>query len=205
MRPGSTATAKRRMIREPSQRRSVRAPSRGRRACAAAWRCAVLLAAVLQAAAPAAANELTDQVDRLFVMGFEDPQGATAALRTLQARTPPTPENARALLVGMGLVAADSHMAQETAAFARELGGLAPSVGPIALADAHLVQADLEFEGMQEENGNVEARAAVAGYSPFCESVEPAMAVRCDRFNWFYALLFAGYGAHGERNTAAAA
>ncbi len=31
------------------------------------------------------------------------------------------------------------------------------------------------------------------------------MAAQCDRFNWFYALLFAGYGAHGERNAGAAA
>ena len=31
------------------------------------------------------------------------------------------------------------------------------------------------------------------------------MAARCDRFNWFYALMFAAYGAQGERNTAAAA
>jgi diguanylate cyclase (GGDEF)-like protein len=58
---------------------------------------------------------------------------------------------------------------------------------------------------MQEENGNVEARAAVAGYSVYCESKDPALAAQCDRFNWFYALMFAGYGAHGERNPAAAA
>ena len=103
------------------------------------------------------------------------------------------------------MVAADNHLAPETAAAAKALRALAASAGPIAEADAHLVNADLEFGGMQEENGNVEARAAVAGYSPYCESKDAAKAAQCDRFNWFYALLFAAYGAHGERNSAAAA
>ena len=144
-------------------------------------------------------------VDRLIVQGFEDPQGANAGLKALQAATPATPDNARALLVGFGMVAADNHLAKETAAAAQALRALAPTAGPIAEADAHLVSAELEFEGMQEENGNVEARAAVAGYSPYCEAKDPALAAQCDRFNWFYALLTAGYGAHGERNSGAAA
>ena len=103
------------------------------------------------------------------------------------------------------MVAADNHQAAETAAAAKALRALAPTVGPIAEADAHLVNADLEFEGMQEESGNVEARAAVAGYSPYCDSGDAAMAAQCDPHNWFYALMFAGYGAQGERNSAAAA
>ena len=144
-------------------------------------------------------------VDRLIVQGFEDPQGANAGLKALQAATPATPDNARALLVGFGMVAADNHLAKETAAAAQALRALASTAGPIAEADAHLVSAELEFEGMQEENGNVEARAAVAGYSPYCEAKDPALAAQCDRFNWFYALLTAGYGAHGERNSGAAA
>ena len=167
------------------------------RACAAA--CLSL------AAAAAPASELTQAVDRLIVQGFEDPQGANAALHALQAATPATPDNTRALLVGFGMVAADNHLPRETAAAAKALRELAATAGPIADADAHLVNADLEFEGMQEENGNVEARAAVAGYSPFCESKDAALAARCDRFNWFYALMYAAYGAHGERNSAAAA
>jgi len=162
-------------------------------------------AGLVLAAAAAPASELTRAVDRLIVQGFEDPQGADAGLRALQAAMPATPENTRALLVGFGMVAADNHLAKETADAAKALRELAATAGPIAEADAHLVNADLEFEGMQEENGNVEARAAVAGYSPFCESREPEAAARCDRFNWFYALLFAAYGAHGERNPGAAA
>jgi diguanylate cyclase (GGDEF)-like protein len=170
------------------------------------WRaaaCAGLVAGLL--AAGARASELTEAVDRLIVQGFEDPRGADAGLKALQAATPATPDNTRALLVGFGMVAADNHLAGETADAARALRELAATAGPIAEADAHLVNADLEFEGMQEENGNVEARAAVAGYAPFCEAKDPAQAAQCDRFNWFYALLFAGYGAHGERNSAAAA
>ena len=172
------------------------------------WRTAartVLAAALLVAAAATQASDLSRAVDRLIVQGFEDPMGADAGLKALQAATPATPETRRALLVGFGMVAADNHLARETADAARALRELAATAGPIAEADAHLVNADLEFEGMQEENGNVEARAAVAGYSPFCESRDPALAARCDRFNWFYALLYAGYGAHGERNPAAAA
>ncbi|MEP6504958.1 MAG: hypothetical protein ABJD97_16575, partial [Betaproteobacteria bacterium] len=167
--------------------------------------CAVLCAALLLPMSHAGASELSAEVDRLVVQGFEDPQGAMTALKLLQARTPATPENTRAILVGLGLVAADSHLERETAAIASQLAALAASAGPIAAADAHLVNADLEFEGMQEENGNLEARAAVAGYAPFCDSRDPALAAQCDRFNWFYALLYAGYGAHGERNAAAAA
>jgi diguanylate cyclase (GGDEF)-like protein len=175
-----------------------------RRAPAAAARATVSTALLL--AAPAAmASDLTQAVDRLVVQGFEDPQGANAGLHALQAATPATPENTRALLVGFGLVAADNHVAQDTAVAARALTALAATAGPIAAADAHLVGADLEFEGLQEENGNAEARAAVAGYAPYCEGEDPALAAKCDRFNWFQALLFAAYGAHGERHTAAAA
>ena len=176
-------------------------PRHRRRAAA----CAGLATSLLLAATGATATELTEAVDRLIVQGFEDPQGANAGLKALQAATPATPDNARALLVGFGMVAADSHLAKETAEAAKALRELAPSAGPIAEADAHLVNAELEFEGMQEENGNVEARAAVAGYSAFCEAKDPGLAAQCDRFNWFYALLTAGYGAHGERNSAAAA
>ena len=166
---------------------------------------ASVAAGLLMAASLAGASELSQTVDRIVVQGFEDPQGADAALRALQAATPATPENARALLVGFGMVAADNHLATQTAAAAKALRELAATAGPLAEADAHMVSADLEFEGMQEENGNVEARAAVAGYSPYCESKDAALAAQCDRYNWFYALLFAGYGAHGERNSAAAA
>ncbi|MEO5686335.1 MAG: diguanylate cyclase [Burkholderiaceae bacterium] len=166
---------------------------------------AALAAVLLLAGATAGASDLSQAVDRLIVQGFEDPQGANAGLSALQAATPVTPDNTRALLVGLGMVAADNHLAPETAAAAKALRDLAGSAGPIAEADAHLINANLEFGGMQEENGNVEARAAVAGYSPYCESRDAAMAAQCDRFNWFYALLFAAYGAHGERNSAAAA
>ncbi len=172
------------------------------------WRAAAragLAASLMLGAAGAQASPLSEAVDRLIVQGFEDPQGADAGLKALQAATPATPDNTRALLVGFGMVAADNHLAKETAEAAKALRELAASAGPLAEADAHLVNADLEFEGMQEENGNVEARAAVAGYSVWCEAKDPALAAQCDRFNWFYALLFAGYGAHGERNSAAAA
>ena len=185
------------MSRERSRRRAAPAihPT-VRTACAAA---------LLLVGAAAGASELSRAVDRLVVQGFEDPQGANAGLRALQAAAPATPANMRALLVGFGMVAADNHRAAETAAAAQALRDLAATAGPIAEADAHMVGADLEFEGMQEENGNVEARAAVAGYSPYCESRDPAMAAQCDRHDWFYALMFAGYGAQGERNPAAAA
>ena len=172
------------------------------------WRAAAraaFAAGLLLAAVATHASELTLAVDRLITQGFEDPRGADAGLKALQAATPATPENTRALLVGFGMVAADNHLAGQTADAAKALRDLAATAGPIAEADAHLVNADLEFEGMQEENGNVEARAAVAGYSVYCESKDPALAAQCDRFNWFYALMFAGYGAHGERNPAAAA
>jgi len=195
------------MSRDDSRRRLARG-ARARhalRAVAAAMTLAAAGAACAAGTAPAPGAGLAQAVDRLVVQGFEDPQAALAGLRALQAATPGTPDNTRALLVGFGLVAADSHLAAETAEAAKALRDLAATVGPIAEADAHLVNADLEFEGMKEENGNVEARAAVAGYAPFCESRDPALAVRCDRFNWFYALLFAAYGAHGERNPAAAA
>jgi len=168
-------------------------------------RAAAAAAAGLMLAAAAPAADLARAIDRLVVQGFEDAQGANAGLRALQLTTPATPDNTRALLVGFGLVAADNHLARETADIAKALRELAATAGPIAEADAHLVNADLEFEGMQEENGNVEARAAVAGYSPYCEARDPALSAQCDRFNWFYALLFAAYGAHGERNPAAAA
>ena len=168
------------------------------------WRAAAC-ASLLLAAFGARASELTEAVDRLIVQGFEDPKGADTGLKALQAATPATPDNTRALLVGFGMVAADNHLAKETAEAAKALRDLAASAGPIAEADAHLVNADLEFEGMQEENGNVEARAAVAGYSAYCEAKDPALAAQCDRFNWFYALVYAAYGAHGERNSAAAA
>lgn len=190
------------MSRDESRRRLARGARRALRAITAAPLLAAVAAAVAAAPPP---PTVAQAVDRLIVQGFEDPQGALAGLRTLQSSTPTTPDNIRALLVGFGMVAADSHLAPETADAARALRDLAATVGPIAEADAHLVHADLEFEGMQEENGNVEARAAVAGYAPFCESHDPAQAARCDRFNWFYALLFAAYGAQGERNPAAAA
>ena len=181
------------------------APFADRRATLRAAARACAGAGLLLLATAASASELTQAVDRLVVQGFEDPQGANAGLRALQAATPATPDNTRALLVGFGMVAADNHMPKETATAAQALRALAATAGPIAEADAHLVNADLEFEGRQEENGNVEARAAVAGYSPFCEAKDPSLTAQCDRFNWFYALLFAGYGAHGERNSAAAA
>jgi len=192
------------MSRERFRRRRAPASATPRALARAALR-ATAAAGLLLAAAAAPASPLTQAVDRLVVQGFEDPKGANEGLRALQAATPATPENTRALLVGFGMVAADNHLPQETAAAAKALRALAATVGPIAEADAHLVNADLEFEGMQEENGNVEARAAVAGYAPFCESRDSALAAQCDRFNWFYALLYAGYGAHGERNSAAAA
>ncbi|HEY8972822.1 MAG TPA: GGDEF domain-containing protein [Burkholderiaceae bacterium] len=176
---------------------------RARGAMRAAGAAIALALALAAAAAPAA--DLAQAIDRLVVRGFEDPQGANEGLRALQASTPTTPDNTRALLVGFGMVAADNHLAKETAEVAKALRELAGTVGPVAEADAHLVNADLEFEGMQEENGNVEARAAVAAYSPYCETRDPALAAHCDRFNWFYALLFAAYGAQGERNPAAAA
>jgi diguanylate cyclase (GGDEF)-like protein len=192
------------MFRERFRHRRAPAAAPGRATARAALR-ATAAAGLLLAVAVAPASELTQAVDRLIVQGFEDPKGANEGLRALQAATPATPDNTRALLVGFGMVAADNHLPQETAAAAKALRALAATAGAIAEADAHLVNADLEFEGMQEENGNVEARAAVAGYTPFCESREPALAAQCDRFNWFYALLYAGYGAHGERNSAAAA
>lgn len=164
-----------------------------------------LAAGLLLAGATAGASELTRAVDHLVVLGFEDPTAANAGLRALQATTPATPDNTRALLVGLGMVAADNHRAAETAAAGKALRELAATAGPIAEADEHMVNADLEFEGMQEESGNLEARAAVAGYSPYCESKDAAMTAQCDRHNWFYALMFAGYGAQGERNSGAAA
>jgi diguanylate cyclase (GGDEF)-like protein len=188
------------MIRQRHARQPARPTGRHpalRRAAAGA---SLLLAVV---AAPAA--DLAQAVDRLVVQGYEDPLGAQAGLRALQAATPDTPDNTRALLLGFGLVAADNYLPVETAAAARALRALAPTAGPIAEADAHLVNADLEFGGMQEENGNVEARAAVAAYSIYCEARDPVLAARCDRFNWFHALMYAAYGAQGERNTAAAA
>ena len=136
---------------------------------------------LLLACGAASATELAPTIERLVLQGYEDPQGAKAGLQALRAATPDTPENRRALLVGFGLVAADNYLADETAATARALRELATTLGPIAEADAHLVAADLEFGGRQEENGNVEARAAVAGYAPFCESRDPALAARCDR------------------------
>jgi len=185
------------MPRDSTRHRSTRDARRALRAAAAA------AGLTLAAAAPAA--DLARAIDRLIVQGFEDPQGAKVGLRTLQATTPSTPDNTRALLVGFGMVAADNHLAGETADIAKALRELAATAGPVAEADAHLVNADLEFEGMQEENGNLQARAAVAGYSPYCETRDPALAAHCDPFNWFHALLFAAYGAHGERNPAAAA
>jgi diguanylate cyclase (GGDEF)-like protein len=201
------------MIWERSRRHLAPPAATARRRPAAPQRTPAILRAAARtiatslvlAAGSAAGSELTDAVDRLVVQGFEDPKGATTALHALQAATPATPDNARALLVGFGLVAADSHLPRETAAAVQALRDLAAGAGPVAEADAHLVAADLEFEGIQEENGNVEARAAVAGYSPYCEARDPAMAAQCDRFNWFYALLYAAYGAQGERNSAAAA
>ncbi len=187
--------------RHPAPSAVAARPARARRLLARAS----LAAGLLLAAGLAGASELSRAVDRLVVLGFEDPDAANAGLRALQAATPPTPDNTRALLVGFGMVAADNHLAKETAAVAKALRELAPTAGPLAEADAHMVNADLEFEGMQEENGNVEARAAVAGYAPYCESKEPALLAQCDRYNWFYALMFAAYGAHGERNAAAAA
>ena len=167
---------------------------------------AAVAVGLLLALASAWPSDLATAVDRLVVQGYEDPQGAQAGLHALQAATTPAnPDDTRALLVGFGLVAADNYMPKETAAAALALRALSATVGPIAEADAHLVNADLEFGGRQEENGNVEARAAVAGYSPYCDTKDPALAAQCDRFNWFYALLFAAYGAQGERNTAAAA
>ena len=189
----------------PFATRIMSRDSSGRRLACARLAPRVIAASLLLAAAAASASDLTQAVDRLIVQGFEDPQGAQAGLRALQAATPATPDNTRALLVGLGMVAADSHLAKETAEVAKALRELAATAGPVAEADAHLVNANLEFEGMQEENGNIEARAAVAGYAPLCESRDPALAARCDRYNWFYALLFAAYGAHGERNPAAAA
>ena len=191
------------MTRECSGRHAAPFADRHAALRAAARACAAAGLLLLAAAAPA--TELTQAIDRLVVQGFEDPQGADAGLRALQAATPVTPDNTRALLVGFGLVAADNHMPAETATTAQALRALAATAGPIAEADAHLINADLEFEGRQEENGNVEARAAVAGYSPYCESKDPKLTAQCDLFNWFYALLFAGYGAHGERNSASAA
>ena len=188
------------MLRERFPRRTAR-PSDDRQAPLRAAVAACLLLAV----AAASASDLALAVNRLVVQGYEDPQGAKAGLQALQAATPATPDNTRALLVGFGLVAADNYMPKETAEAAQALRALAATAGPIAEADAHLVNADLEFGGRQEENGNVEARAAVAGYSPYCDSRDAALAAQCDRFNWFYALLFAAYGAQGERNTAAAA
>ena len=188
----------------PADAASARIRARARRRPRGRWRAAAC-ASLLLAAFGAQASELTEAVDRLIVQGFEDPKGADAGLKALQAATPATPDNARALLVGFGMVAADNHLAKETAEAAKALRDLAASAGPIAEADAHLVNADLEFEGMQEENGNVEARAAVAGYSVYCEAKDAALAAQCDRFNWFYALMYAAYGAHGERNSAAAA
>ena len=189
------------MLRDRFPRRSAR-PADNRHAPLLR---AAVAASLLLAVAAVPAADLASAVNRLVVQGYEDPQGAKAGLQALQASMPATPENTRALLVGFGLVAADSYMPEETAETARALRALAATAGPIAEADAHLVNADLEFGGRQEENGNVEARAAVAGYSPYCEARDPAQAAHCDRFNWFYALLFAAYGAQGERNTAAAA
>jgi len=194
---GTTTT----MIPQRNARRPARPPGRRRPALRRLAAAASLLLAV--AAAPAA--DLARAVDRLIVQGYEDPQGAQAGLRALQAASPATPDNTRALLLGFGLVAADNYLPVDSAAAARALRALAPTAGPLAEADAHLVNADLEFGGMQEEHGNVEARAAVAAYSTYCEARDPALAARCDRFNWFHALMYAAYGAQGERNTAAAA
>ena len=188
------------MTRAPFLRRIARLADQ----CRPSMRAAIA-AGLLLAAAAASASDLAQAVDRLVVQGYEDPQGAKAGLQALQATAPATPDNARALLVGFGLVAADNYLPNETAAAAQALRALAATAGPIAEADAHLVNADLEFGGRQEENGNVEARAAVAGYAPYCDGKDAALAAQCDRFNWFYALLFAAYGAQGERNTAAAA
>ena len=188
------------MTRERPPRRPARFTDRPH-----ALRRAAAGASLLLALAAASAADLGQAVDRLVVQGYEDPQGAQAGLRALQAATPATPDNARALLLGFGLVAAGSYQPAEAAAAVRDLRALAASVGPIAEADAHLVNADLEFGGMQEENGNVEARAAVAAYSPYCETRDAALAARCDHSDWFHALMYAAYGAQGERNTAAAA
>ncbi|MBW8779671.1 MAG: hypothetical protein JF585_10720, partial [Burkholderiales bacterium] len=152
------------MSRDDSRRRTrVRLHARRTLRAAAAMLLAAAGACAAAGAPATPAASLPLAVDRLVVQGFEAPQEALAGLRALQAATPGTPDNTRALLVGFGLVAADSHLAAETAEAAKALRDLAATVGPIAEADAHLVNADLEFEGMKEENGNVEARAAVAG------------------------------------------
>ncbi len=88
----------------PARRAALRAAAR---ACAAAG--------LLLLATAASASDLTKAIDRLVVQGFEDPQGADAGLRALQAATPATPDNTRALLVGFGLVAADNYMPSEVA------------------------------------------------------------------------------------------
>lgn len=151
------------------------------------------------------ATELSQAIDRLVERGFEDPEHAIEQLRVLQARTVNTPDNQRAFLVGYGLIAADHHHAQQTASIGKELRDLKGVDSAIAAADASLVAANFEFEGMQEEKINKSARSALEGYQPYCESEDHSAKMQCDRWNWFNALLFCAYGAFGERNSAAAA
>src|ERR1700761_7999343 len=95
-------------------------------------------AALLLGLASASASDVATQVDRLVVQGYEDPLGAQAGLKALQAAAPHSPDDTRALLVGFGLVAADNYLPKETADAAAALRTLAATVGPIAEADAHL-------------------------------------------------------------------
>ena len=166
---------------------------------------AALLAALALAGAGAHASDFGQLVDDLVRMGDESPETAITSLNELGSiNSGAAPALHRLTLLSVGIVAARNGRDAEALQQIDALLALKSPVDPLAEADAHVVRAELEQNAGHNEAAYEQARAALRGYSRFCEA-GPDQRPDCDYRTWWRALEQADNGAADQGNLVVAA
>jgi diguanylate cyclase (GGDEF)-like protein len=170
-----------------------------------ARRLALVLSAALALAggsAHAGDGDLIELMDDLVRQGDETPQTAIDSIDELASKDfAASPLLHRAAITSVGIIEArngENAEAMQQVAILLALPG-----DPLAAADAHLVQAEIEVNGGHGEASYQQARAALAVYATAC-AAGATQSANCDYRDWWRALDLAQRGAADQGNSVVA-
>jgi len=166
----------------------------------------VLLAGAALAYAPAHAGtgDLVALLDALVRQGDETPQEAIDSINELSSKdAASTPLLRRAAITGVGIVQARNGQNSEALEQVSALLALTKPQDALAVADAHLVRAEIEVNAGRGEASYQQARAALAIYDELC-AAGPKQRADCGYREWWRALDLAEQGAAEQGNNVVA-
>ena len=161
-------------------------------------------AALACAPAHAGTDDLVELLDDLVRQGGETPQEAIDSINELSSRdAASTPLLRRAAITSIGIVQARNGQNSEALEQVSALLALANPDDPLAVADAHLVRAEIEVNAGRGEASYQQARAALAIYDELC-AAGPKQHADCGYREWWRALDLAERGAAEQGNSVVA-